>query len=259
MKNAKDKFGKVDQMDKHKAKATEHDRIVRAVAKWLKDEGYEVYKGKKLGEYIADLVGVKSKDDTIAVEVKSGKINEIRKGLAQGQTYLDWVHEVYLAIPSDFISLGKDIAKHTSVGLLVRTNGVIAIVKDAERVRPLEENLLYVLSKTTGFCWLCGRTFNVVPRCKNGIYIAYKEMEPKLHKSVEMALKKRFRTAGSWAELCVICSRILGAVAGEFMYRIITKGKKVFWVDFDTDWFDDLIPLLVKRIQKEERKQRTSD
>lgn len=243
-------------MKKREVKTTEHDKIVKAMAKWLEEGGYQTFKGKKLGRYMADLVGVKSKDDTIAVEVKSGSIAEIRKGLAQAHTYLDWVHEVYLAIPDDFMSLGEDIAKHTRVGLLTNIEkDFMATIKDAERVRPAEEKLLQILSKTTGFCWLCGRTFNVVPRCKDEIYIAHKRMEPKLHKSLEKALKKKSRTTGSWAEICIICSRILGIVAGEFMYRI-TTGKKKVWVDIDTGWFDNLISLLVKRIQKEERKKK---
>lgn len=130
--------------------------------------------------------------------------------------------------------------------------------KDAERVRPSEENLIHVLSKTTGFCWLCGRTFNVVPRCKSEIYIAYKGFGPKLHKGIEVALKKKFRTVGSWVDICAICSRILGTVAGEFMYRIITRDKGLFKIDLETIYFNNLIPLLVKRIHEEEREQRTS-
>jgi len=232
----------------------EHDKIVKAAIKWLEEDGYAVpnKKGIKLGDNIADLVGIKSKDDTRAVEVKSGSKNEIRKGLAQAQTYLDWVHEVYLAIPKNFAYLGKDITKYTRVGLLVIEEDRLSTAKTAERVRPPEENLLHVLSKTTGFCWLCGRTFNVVDRSKDEIYIAFKELEPKLHKSLERALKKKIRTAGSWAEICIVCERILGRVSGKFMRRVITGEK-----DFETDWFYDLIPLLVKRIQKEESKTKT--
>lgn len=120
---------------------SEHDEIVEATKIWLKKQGYYVHGSLKLGKFIADVIGIRNQHDSIAIEIKSGNISEIRKGLGQSHTYLDYVHKVYLAIPKKHIKLGRELVKHTRVGLLTYAKEEkIVLMKEAKYIRPIQEN-----------------------------------------------------------------------------------------------------------------------
>lgn len=217
----------------------EHKQIVNASKKWLEEQGYSVYGPLKLGEFIADVVGVKERDDVIAIEIKPGNMSEIRKGLGQAQTYLDYVHKVFLAIPMTYVDVGEKIAKHTRIGLITNKK-FISLSKDAEYTKPLEENLIYVLSKTTGFCWICGRTFNTVPKNEDSIYMAHKDIDKKLYKSLVRTLRQKPSTKGYWVHICIVCSKIMYHISAEFLRKLIFGKTKYSKFKFETFWYDDI-------------------
>lgn len=220
---------------------TEHKQIVEASKKWLREQGYSIYGPLKLGDFIADVIGVKERDDVVAIEVKSGNVNEIRKGLGQAQTYLDYVHKVFLAIPEDFIDVGEKIAKHTRIGLITNfEKDYIALSKDAQYTKPLDEHLVYVLSRTTGFCWICGRTFNTVPKYEDSIYMAHKDIDKNLYKSLVKTLKIKPNTKGYWVDICVVCSKIIYNISAKFLRALIFGETEDSKFKFETFWYDDL-------------------
>ena len=214
---------------------TEHQQIEISAKEWLKSQGYSVYSSLKLGEFIADLIGIKSREDIVAIEVKPGDINEIRKGLGQAHTYLDYVHKVYLAIPQSFYVQGNRIVKNSKIGLLTQVSGnVIATWKPADYTRPSEENIINVLSQTTGFCWICGRTFNMIPENKDAIYMAHKDMDNHLFKSLEKALSITPQNKGIHVSLCIVCSKIMFHMSSELLKSLMTTEN---YVGFEVDAF----------------------
>lgn len=201
---------------------SEHDEIVEATKIWLKKQGYYVHGSLKLGKFIADVIGIRNQHDSIAIEIKSGNISEIRKGLGQSHTYLDYVHKVYLAIPKKHIKLGRELVKHTRVGLLIYSKEEkIVLMKEAKYIRPIQENLAFVLSKTTGFCWVCSRTFNIVPKYESSFYIAHEDIDPKLYEGLVKTLKIRPQTKGYWVDICQVCSRVIYQINMKFLNALI--------------------------------------
>ncbi|MCK4246941.1 MAG: hypothetical protein KAX04_00185 [Methanomicrobia archaeon] len=229
-----------------------HDEIVRFVKEHYKKKSYWVNdRTISLGRYKTDVIAIYDQDLVDAVEVKPNNKSEIRKGVGQCFSYIDWVHKVYLAVPIKSVELTLDLIEHTPIGLLTIIDNTLTTVKEATRTEAEPGKLTKLLGKTTGFCWLCGRTFNLVPRAggeDGSIYIAHKEMEPGIFKSLEKATRQKVRTKGSWVSICTICSRILGSAIHEYLKRSISKEE---FPDFD---FDDLdleeTAKLLKNIQK---------
>lgn len=207
----------------------------------MRVKGYKIYGPLKLGEFIADIIGVRNKDDVVAIEVKPGNASEIRKGLGQAQTYLDYVHQVFLAIPEDYSNVGDKVTRHTKVGLLLKFGkNCISIRKNPEYTKPLEENLASVLSKTTGFCWICGRTFNTVPKDKTPYYLAHKDIDKDIFEGLVKSLMAKPKTKGYWVHICKVCSRIIYHTNTEFLRTVVFGKGEYSKVKFEKFWYEDL-------------------
>lgn len=206
------------------AESSVHEFLVEKTKDFYEKQNCAVCVGKKIGRFVADLIVVRNETSTIAIEVKPNTATEIRKGVGQANSYLDWVHEVYLAVPVDGVELCKNLLKYSPVGILTVMNGKITFVKDAVRSEPERLKLSRLLNDTVGFCWLCGRTFNVVrpsQNIKESVFIAHKEIEPKLFKALERIRGKKIRTKGTWVGICTVCSRILGEAIKEYFLRVL--------------------------------------
>lgn len=213
-----------------------HDMIVERIKEHYKKRNFETYTGKKLGRFGADLISVRDQDLAVAVEVKPNDANEIRKGIGQAFSYMNWVHKVYLAVPPESIKLTSQLLNNTPIGILTVINKKVSTVKEADRVDPEPTKLTQLLGKTTGFCWICGRTFNVVPPTQKGalrgeIYIAHRKTESRVFKALEKSLGKRIRTKGGWVRICTVCSRIIGEAIYEYLKRAC-KGEEFPAFDF---------------------------
>lgn len=222
-----------DEVDKL-PKDPQHDLIVKNTNSHFKKKNYATFKEKKLGRFNADLIAIRDENLVIAIEAKTNK-SEIRKGVGQAYSYMDWVHEVYLAVPSESAELATELLRNTSIGIITVINKKVSIIKESKRVEPEPTKLIKLLNTTTGFCWICGRTFNVVPPTQKGeagTYIAHKDIEPKLFKALENSLGKKIKTKGSWIKICTVCSRILGDAIHEFLKRVFEE-KELPNFDFE--------------------------
>lgn len=163
---------------------------------------------------------------------------------------MDWVHEVYLIVPPESIGLCKKLLRHSPIGILTVNNDRIIVVKDAVRSEPEPLKLSILLNDTVGFCWICGRTYNVVrpsQKSKEMVYIAHKEEEPKLFKALEKIKGKKIRTSGSWVGICTVCSRIIGSAINEYFVRVFDNEDFPIF-DFDESEIKSLKELLkIKR------------
>lgn len=225
----------ISRKDFDQAKLSEHDSILRSVKEHYDNQRLAVFVDKKIGRFKPDIIAIKNQHLTIAVEVKPNDATEIRKGVGQCFSYMDWVHEVFLATSPGGIQLSNQLLRGTPIGVLTAMNGKVTTVKEVERKDPDNLKLIRLLGNTTGFCWICGRTFNVVGQAKRdmgGTYIAHKDIEPSLFKAMEQTLGKKIRTKGSWVPVCIVCSRIIGNAIHEYFTRIL-KGEKYPTFDFE--------------------------
>ena len=239
---AKDEF--------EEAKPPVHDFLVEKAKEFYEKQNYAVYTGKKIGRFVADVISIRDQTLTIAIEAKPNNATEIRKGVGQANSYLDWVHEVFLMVPPEGIDLCKQVLRYSPIGILTVMNDKITVVKDAERNEPDPLKLSRLLSNTVGFCWICGRTFNVVKPSQernDSIYIAHKDLEPKLFKALEKIKGKKIRTKGSWVSICTVCSRILGDAIAEYLRRAFEKVEFPSF-DFDEYRIKEIGDLLRKKI-----------
>lgn len=216
-------------------KINKHEKIRRAVLEFYygADSGFTVVPPRKLDKFIPDILAVKDQNDTEAVEVKPSNDSEIRKGVGQAYSYMGWVHKVYLVVPEDKSTLVRELLKYTPIGILLyHDEGLVSTYKEAESTKPDPNKLIALLNDTIGFCWLCGRTFNVVPRASENmaIPVAYKgtKSESKLFKALEKYSIKKVRTKNIWIEICCVCSKILGEAIHEYFDRVFgIKGGKI--------------------------------
>lgn len=216
-------------------KLSEHDSIVKSVAEDYESQRFVVFAGKKIGRFTPDIVAIKNQSLTIAVEAKPNDANELRKGVGQCISYMDWVHKVFLATSPGGIQLSSQLLRGTPIGLLATMDDKVTTVKEAERREPDHLKSIRLLSSTVGFCWICGRSFNVVQRTQRGrgeIFIAHRDIEPILFKAMEQTLGKKIRTKGSWVAVCTVCSRIIGEAIHEYLTRLL-KGEEYPIFDFD--------------------------
>jgi hypothetical protein len=165
---------------------------------------------------------------------------------------MDWVHEVFLATSPKGIQLSNQLLRGTPIGIITTTDGDVTIVKEAERKEPDNLKLTRLLSNTTGFCWICGRTFNMVEqaqRTMGGTFIAHREQEPTLFRALEQTLGKKIRTKGSWVPICVVCSRIIGNSIHEYITRLF-ENVKFPPFDFDELFLEEDRKLMKDTLEK---------
>ena len=223
------------------------------VKKYLRSLGYWVYEKEK---FRIDVLSIKSKDDIVAVELKGSK-GDIRKGLGQALSYLRYAHSSYIAVDEKLLPLAREVARFTSIGIIVIESEEphnVWVDKEPQRTIPDEAKVLELLSSTVGFCWICGRTFNIIPKAGQAssekyprdynIYAAFRGLKPKLHDLVKVATgQRKIRTEGVWVGICVICSIILGHATREFLVAA-KNGKKSFGFTFDESDLEDIKKLL---------------
>ena len=225
----------ISRREFEQAKLSEHDSILKSVAQDYESQRFVVFEGKKIGRFKPDIVAIKDQGLTVAVEAKPNDATELRKGVGQCFSYMDWVHKVFLATSAGGKQLSIELLHGTPIGILTVLEGTVTTVKEAERKEPDNLKLIRLLGNTTGFCWICGRTFNVVQQAQKdmgGTFIAHKDIEPTLFKALERTLGKKIRTKGSWATVCKVCSRIIGNAIHEYFTRLL-KGEKYPTFDFD--------------------------
>jgi len=203
-----------------------HDSIVKDVKLFYEMQNHAIFLGKKIGRFIADIIAIRDETLITAIEVKTSNVSEIRKGVGQASSYLEWVHEVFLAVPPEAIELAKQLLKYSPIGIMTVFSNQISIVKESKRNEPDPLKLCHVLNNTVGSCWLCGRTFNVVrPSVKerDTIFITDKESEPELFKALETIKGRSTRTKSIHISICTVCSRIMGEVINEYLSRILVE------------------------------------
>jgi len=212
------------------------------VKKYFEKEGYWIYKKEK---FRIDVLAIRSKDDIVAIELK-GTEGDVRKGVGQALSYLRYAHRAYIAVDEKLLSVAREITRFTPIGILAIESGKPHHVwadKEPQKTIPNEEKMIELLNSTVGMCWICGRTFNIIPQAGEAqsgnyprdymIYAAFRGDDPKLHDLVKLATgQKRIRTAGIWVGICVLCSTILGHAISEFLIAV-KKGGKSLGFTFD--------------------------
>ena len=220
-------------------------------------KNYAVFKGKKIGRFIADLISVRDETLTVAIEAKPNDPSEIRKGIGQASSYLDWVHRVYLIVPPESIELCRELLRHSPIGILTVIRRKVSVVKDSGRNQPDLLKLTRLLNSTVGFCWVCGRTFNVVRPSRDDkeeepatVYVAHKDFEPGLFRALERLKGGRIQTKGSWVSICTVCSRIIGAAIHEYLMRALKQDsfeEEYSRFDFEDSELEEIGELMQKR------------
>ena len=227
--------------DQFKAHVDIHGNIVKAVSNYFEERGFSVYPSKQLGDVFADIIAVRDHNLVVAIEAKTEDFSELRKGIGQALSYMSWTHKAYLAIPLEQVNLCQELLQYTPIGIIGVEKDQLFIAKEAELKEPDRTKLYQLLHGTVGFCWLCGRTFNIIPPASpdfqeyqdtESIYVGHRDIEPELFKKLEQIKGKKIQTVGAWVGICKICSRLLGQAIYEFLELIIEKNK-VDWFSFD--------------------------
>ncbi len=212
------------------------------VKNYLEKEGYWVYRKEK---FRIDVLAIKSKDDIVAIELKGTK-GDVRKGVGQALSYLRYAHRAYIAVDEKLLLVAREVTRFTPIGILAiesKEHHHVWIDKEPQKTSPNEEKVIELLNSTVGICWICGRTFNIIPKAGKEqsenyprdymIYAAFRGSDSKLHDLVKLATgQKRIKTAGIWIGICVLCSTILGHAIHEFLIAT-KKGEKSFGFTFD--------------------------
>lgn len=206
-----------------------HNQISKIVINYFQSKNYSVFSEVKLGNVKADIVGIRDQNLAISVEVKTKNFSEIRKGVGQCLSYLDWVHNVYLAIPIEMLTETQELLRYTPIGLITIAKDEAVITKEAEFREPDGKKLYQVLQKTTGYCWICGKTFNIIEptwdRYKAPepfIPIAFKDDDPELIKNLEELTGLKKKTKNYWVGMCKVCSRLLGNAFDDYLRCILS-------------------------------------
>lgn len=214
-----------------------HQEIVDAVSKYYKDKGFSVHPPLQLGRFLADVIAVRDQNLVVAIEAKKDDLSEIRKGVGQALSYMEWVHKVYLAIPLKRINICQELLKDTPIGIISIAEDQLLIAKEADLKEPDRTKLYQLLYKTTGFCWLCGKTFNIIEPAerpdfeKESLTIARTDDDPALISQLEKIISKKIHQVNFNVGICKVCSRILGEAINQYL-RILFGDSEYVSLDF---------------------------
>ena len=231
-----------------------HKEIVDAVSKYYKKEDFSVHPPTHLGRFIADVIAFRDQNLVIAVEAKKDDLSEIRKGVGQALSYMEWVHKVYLAVPLKRINICQELLKNTPIGILSIAENQVLIAKEADFREPDKTKLYQLLHKTTGYCWICGKTYNIIEPAelpdfeKESISIARIDEDPFLINQLEKITAEKIKTINFNIGICKICSRILGMAFTDYLKMLLGDSKNVS-LDFGWTEKDFEIKSLREKIQ----------
>jgi len=216
-----------------------HQEIVDAVSKYYNIKGFSIHAPVQLGRFLADVIAVRDQNLVIAIEAKKDDLSEIRKGVGQALSYMEWVHKVYLAIPLSRIQICQELLKDTPIGIISIAEDQLLIAKEADLKEPDRTKLYQLLHKTTGFCWLCSKTFNIIEPAerpdfeKDSLTIARTDDDPVLISQLEQVIAKKIKKVNFNVGICKVCSRILGEAISQYMHILLGDEK---FVSLDFGW-----------------------
>ncbi len=190
-----------------------HSQVISAVRHYCGSRGMQTFSPLGMRGKILDIVAVRDRGLVIGVEAKPGEKEEVRRGIGQALDYLDWVHQIYLAVPDSIADYARKLVSRTEIGLLRVSNPKLVTVLKDPTTNPVDEsNLLMVLSRTVGFCWFCGRTLNQIPSAED-VYVVHKDDDPNLHFILSQLAGADAGAKGSWVKICKVCEKLLLTVA----------------------------------------------
>lgn len=214
-----------------------HQEIVNAVTKYYDTKGFSVYPSIQLGRFIADVIAVRDQNLVVAIEAKKDNLSEIRKGIGQALSYMEWAHKVYLAIPLKRINICQQLLTDTPIGIISIAEDQLIIAKEANLKEPDRTKLYQLLHKTTGFCWICGKTYNIIEPAerpdlkKESLIIARTDDDPILISQLEKIFAIKIRNVNFNLGICKVCSRILGEAFSQYL-KIFVEDLKFVTLDF---------------------------
>jgi len=231
-----------------------HDTFLNKIKKSLQKDGF-VCKHMLLDKNSIDIIAVKNESTVWAIEVESGlSLKGLREGVGQAQQAIGWVHHSYIAIPLSHQERAMKLIRGTSIGLMSYQNNKIIKIKEAETLTPEREKLNDLLSRTVGFCWICGKTFNNIPPTRKnkwgpetlGSILIDGAYENKLlyEKLRQFTPQKERSYPSRWVRICTVCSSILGSAISEFFGRVYNPKFKETHKKFDFSEYE------IKRLKK---------